>query len=124
MIANSIANARSKGDANFTTTRYEIPAFLRRNILIGIHSLPQVSMRWESEEFVASEGLKTTMPRHRFFTTAKYIHLRNPNNKDASDLLSKVRPLVILLERKFAQAFVPGKNIAVNEFNGRLLAKR
>jgi len=85
-------------------------------------------MRWESDEFVTSEGFKTTMPRHRFLTAAKYIHLRNPNNKDASDLLSKVRPLVILLERKFAEAFVPGKNIAVDEglvkFNGWLLTKR
>ncbi|XP_068726589.1 uncharacterized protein [Montipora capricornis] len=58
IAANSIAYARSKGDANFTTTRYEISAFLGLNILIGIHSLPQVSILWESDEFVASEGFK------------------------------------------------------------------
>ncbi|XP_068723649.1 piggyBac transposable element-derived protein 4-like [Montipora capricornis] len=128
MAANSIAYARSKGDANFTTTRYEISAFPGLNILIGIHSLPQVSMLWESDDFVASEGFKKTMPKHRFFTVSKYIHLSNPNNEDASDLLCKVRPLVTLLERKFAEAFVLGKNISVDEglvkFNGRLSFKQ
>ena len=128
IAANSIAYACSKGDANFTTTRDEISAFLGLKILIGIHSLPQVSMLWESDEFVASEGFKKTMPKHRFFTVSKYIHLSNPNNEDASDLLCKVRPLVTLLDRKFAEAFVPGKNISVDEglvkFNGRLSFKQ
>ena len=39
-----------------------------------------------------------------------------------------MRPLVTLLGRKFAEAFVPGKNISVNEglvkFNGRLSFKQ
>ena len=68
------------------------------------------------------------MPKHRFFTVSKYIHISNPSNEDASDLLCKVRPLVTLLERKFAEAFVPGKNISVDEglvkFNGRLSFKQ
>ena len=120
IAANSIAYAHSKGD--------EISAFFGLNILIGIHSLPQVSMLWESDEFVASEGFKKMMPKHHFFTVSKYIHLSNPNSEDASDLLCKVWPLVTLLERKFAEAFVPGKNISVNEglvkFNGRLSFKQ
>ena len=99
IAANSIAYTRLKGDADFTTTQEEISAFLRLNILIRINSLPQISMLWESDEFVASEGFKKTMPKLRFFTVSKYINIRNPSNEDAADLLCKVRPLVTLLER-------------------------
>ena len=68
------------------------------------------------------------MSKHCFSTVSKYIHISNLSNKDASDLVCKVRPLVTLLERKFAEAFVPGKNISVGEglvkFNGPLSFKQ
>ena len=43
------------------------------------------------------------MPKHCFFTVSKYIHLSNPNNEDASDLLSKGRPLVSLQKHLFRE---------------------
>ena len=68
------------------------------------------------------------MSKHCFSTVSKYIHISNLSNKDASDLVCKVQPLVNLLERKFAEAFVPGKNISVDEglvkFNGPLSFKQ
>ena len=124
----SVAYARSKGDNNFTANRSEISAFLGLNILRGIHDLPQIQMYWDSDEFVSFEGFKKTIPKQRFFTLSKYIHLVDPATKDRADLLCKVRPLVNRLEEKFSAAYVPGKNITVDEglvkFNGRLSFKQ
>lgn len=54
--------------------------------------------------------------------------IANPNTEDRTDLLSKVFPLVSLLEQKFAKAQIPSKNITVDEglvkFNGRLSFKQ
>ena len=124
----SVAYARSKGDNNFTTNRSEISAFLGLNILMGIHDLPQIQMYWDSDEFIGVEGFKKTIPKQRFFTLSKYIHLVDPATEDRADLLCKVRPLINRLEEKFSAAYVPGKNITVDEglvkFNGRLSFKQ
>lgn len=124
----TVAYARSKGDRSFTTTRAEISAYLGLNILIGIHELPQLAMYWDSDEFFGVEGFKKTIPKHHFMTLGKYLHLVDPAAEDRNDLLCKVRPLVTRLEQKFAEAYIPGKNITVDEglvkFNGRLSFKQ
>ena len=85
-------------------------------------------MYWESDDFIGVEGFKKTIPKQRFVTLGKYFHIANPNTEDRTDLLSKVHPLVSLLEQKFAEAYIPGKNITVDEglvkFNGRLSFKQ
>ena len=128
IVRHTVAYARSKGDQTFTTTRAEISAYLGLNILIGIHELPQLAMYWDSDEFIGVEGFKKTIPKHRFMTLWKYLHLVDPTSEDRNDLHCKVRPLVTRLERGFAEAYTPGKNITVDEglvkFNGRLSFKQ
>ena len=128
IVRHTVAYARSKGDQTFTTTRAEISAYLGLNILIGIHELPQLAMYWDSKEFIGVEGFKKTIPKHCFMTLEKYLHLVDPTSEDRNDLLCKVRPLVTRLERGFAEAYTPGKNITVDEglvkFNGRLSFKQ
>ena len=113
----SVAYARSKGDESFVTNWAEISAYLRLNIFMGIN-----------HEFIGMEGFKKTIPKQRFKTLGKYLHLVDPSDEDANDTLCKVRSLVTLLEDKFADAYIPGKNISVDDglvkFNGRLLFKQ
>ena len=128
IVRHTIAYARTKGDETFVTNRAEISAYLGLNILIGIHELPQVAMFWDSDEFIGVEGFKKTIPKQRFFTLGKYFHLCDPNTEDRADLLCKIRPLITLLEQKFAEVYTPRKNITVDEglvkFNGRLSFKQ
>ncbi|XP_067023861.1 piggyBac transposable element-derived protein 4-like [Acropora muricata] len=95
---------------------------------MGIHRLPQLEMFWDSDEFIGVEGFKKTIPKQRFKTLGKYLHLVDPGDEDANDVLCKVRSLVTLLEDKFADAYIPGKNVSVDEglvkFNGRLSFKQ
>lgn len=124
----TIAYARSKGDETFATTRAEISAYLGLNIYMGIHSLPQIDMFWDSDIFIGVEGFKKTIPKQRFKTLGRYLHLVDPNDEDPADLLCKVRSLVTLLEQRFADAYIPGKKVSVDEglvkFNGRLSFKQ
>ena len=128
IVRNSIAYARWSGDENFTTTRTEISAFMGLNIFMGIHELPQVSMYWDSDNFIGVEGFKKTIPQRRFKELSQYFHLVDPDHEDPSDALCKVRPLVDLLQDRFSAAYIPGKNISVDEglvkFNGRLAFKQ
>ena len=81
-------------------------------------------MFWDSDEFIGMQGFKKTIPKQRFKTLGKYLHLVDPGDKDTNDALCKVRSLVTLLE----DAYIPGKNISVDEglvkFNGRLSFKQ
>ena len=124
----TIAYARSKGDQTFATTRAEISAYHGLNIYMGIHSLPQIDMFWDSDIFIGVEGFKKTIPKQHFKTLGRYLHLVDPNDEDPADLLCKVRSLVTLLEQRFADAYIPGKKVSVDEglvkFNGRLSFKQ
>ena len=86
-------------------------------------------MYWDSDQFIGvGRGLKKNIPKQCFTTLGKYFHLANPNTKDRADLLCKVHLLVTLLEQKFSEAYIPAKNITVDEglvkFNGRLSFKQ
>ena len=128
IVRNTIVYARSQGDNKFTTNRAEISAYFGLNILLGIHELPQLHMYWDSDDFIGVEGFKKTIPKQRFFTLSKYLHIADPTSEDPADLLCKVQPLVDRLEQKFAASYVPVKKIMVDEglvkFNGRLSFKQ
>ena len=66
IVRYTIAYARSKGDETFTSSCAEISAYLGQNIYMGIHSLPQIDMFWDSDIFVGVEGFKKTIPKQRF----------------------------------------------------------
>ena len=76
---------------------------------MGIHSLPQIDMFWDSDIFIGVEGFKKTIPKQRFKTLGRYLHLVDPSDEDPADLLCKVQSLVTLLEQRFADAYIPGK---------------
>ena len=80
--------------SHIQTTRVQISVYLRLNILIGIHELPQLAMYWDFDEFFGVEGFKKTIPKHHFMTLGKYLHLADPTTEDRNHLLCKVRPLV------------------------------
>ena len=75
----TIAYARSKGDETFATSHAEISAYLRLNIYMGIHSLLQIDMFWDSDIFIGVEGFKKTIPKQRFKTLGRYLHLVRSN---------------------------------------------
>ena len=49
------------------------------------------------------------MPCHGLLELGTYLHLVDPNDKDPSDLLAKVKLLVDHLKVKFSDACIPEK---------------
>ncbi|XP_028406799.1 piggyBac transposable element-derived protein 4-like [Dendronephthya gigantea] len=123
-----ISYACSKGDQNFSTDCDEMSAFFGLNILIGINRLPRISLYRDSDIFLGNPGFKTTIPLRRFWILKKYFHISDPRQENATDKLTKIRPLISKLENAFQNAYVPGKNISIDEglvkFNGRLPFKQ
>lgn len=94
IVRNIIAHVRSKGDSKFTTNCAEISTYPELNILIGIHTLPQLHMYWDFDDFIGVKRFRKTIPKQRFVTLSKYLHIADPTSEDQADLLCKARPLV------------------------------
>ncbi|XP_028416126.1 piggyBac transposable element-derived protein 4-like [Dendronephthya gigantea] len=108
----TISYACSKGDQNFSTDRDEMSAFFGLNILIGINRLPRISLYWDSDIFLGNSGFKTTIPLRRFWILKKYCHISDLRQENATDELTKIRPLISKLENTFQNAYLPGKDVS------------
>ena len=68
------------------------------------------------------------MPRQRYEKLVQYFHCSLPAEEDATDKLTKVRPLITVCERNFHDALVPSRDLSVDEamirFDGRLAWKQ
>ena len=109
IICFTVAYTHSKEDRTFITIGAEISAYLRLNILIGIHELPQLAMLWDSDKFFRVDGFKKMIPKHCFMTLGKYLHVADPTAEDRNDLLSKVCPLVTRRSRSLPKHTLPVK---------------
>ena len=103
MFGRQIARSR------FDTTRAEMKKFLALSLLMGIVKKPDY---WSTNPI-------HVMPRSRYQTILKFLHFADnfqydPNNPD-QDRLYKVRSLVDLLVSKFKTAYIPEKNISLDE---------
>ena len=128
LARNSEVYAPSKGEENFTTSRAEVSAYIGMCILMGIQKLPSLEMYWSIDPFVGNAGIKKTIPKWRFKEMLKYFHITKPEDEDAKDKLSKVRPFITQLQAKLMELYVVGKNVSIDEglvkFTGRLGIKQ
>ena len=100
---------------------------------MGVKVLPEIDSYWSSSPLIGCSWIKSTMPRNRFKTINRFLHLADnaflrrrgdPNY----DPIFKVRPIVEHMKTRFRQYFVPHKCLAIDEamikFNGRLKFKQ
>ena len=84
-------------------------AYLRLNIFMGIHRLPQLDMFWDSDEFIGVEGFKKLSQSSASKLWENIYIWMNRGDEEANDALCKVQSLVTLLEDKFPDVYIPGK---------------
>ena len=86
----------------------EIHAFLAIFILMGVKVLPEIDSYWSSSPLIGCSWIKSTMPRNRFKTINRFLHLADnaflrrrgdPNY----DPIFKVRPIVEHMKTRFRQ---------------------
>ena len=111
----------------------EMKAFLGFSILMGINQLPAIKDYWKKNDYLHYSPIADRIPRDRFLEISRYIHFVDnstlqPRGAPGHDRLGKVRPIINHLSAKFAEAYDPHKEVAVDEamikFQGRSSLKQ
>ena len=106
----------------------EIKAFIGMNILMGLHSLPDLDAYWSMDDRLRVDGIAKIMPKHRFKKINQYLHLADntgaPTRGEANyDPFYKVAPIANMLSRTFHCRYKPHRELAADEamvpFKGR-----
>ena len=111
----------------------ELKAFLGFSVLMGINHLPSLNNYWSRDPCLRYVPVADRITQERFLEISRYLYFVNndtlvPYEEDGHDCLGKVRPLIDHQFTKFAQAYEPHRDIAVDEamikFQGRSSLKQ
>ena len=100
---------------------------------MGINQLPAVKDYWKKSEYLHYSPIADRIPRDRFLEISWYIHFVDnstlqPRGSPGHDRLGNVCPVIDHLSAKFAEAYHPHKEVAVDEamikFQGRSSLKQ
>ena len=87
-------------------------------------------MYWSHDEDVHNEAIAASMTRNRFCEMMKYLHVSDNANHQADDKMSKVQPLLSMLNEKCIHyfEFLKNQNLSIDEsmvpYYGRQSAKQ
>ena len=92
---------------------------------MGIVKLPRLRDYWSDRKAVVGfSHMSQFMPRAKFEAILRHLHFSNNNDNDGSDKLFKIRPVLESINQQSEAAFIPGKNVAIDEslvpFRGRI----
>lgn len=109
------------------TNEQEIRIFFSLCLWMGLARFPKIVDYWR-KGFLYSNELCKKMSRNRFELLLRTIHFSNNEEVVTGDRLSKISPLLQLLNDKFMEIYVPERDICIDEslvpFRGRLLFKQ
>ncbi|KAB0803076.1 hypothetical protein PPYR_00046 [Photinus pyralis] len=117
-----------KNKHDFFVSKADIQIFISILLLTGYHKLPSERNYWSLDEDLRVPFVSNSMSRNRFLEIKKYIHLANNSCINRQDKMSKIRPLMSLLNQKFQQWGVFHQNLSIDEamvkFFGRHSSKQ
>ena len=93
----------------------EIQTYIGLLIGMSLHTLPHPHHYWCSDPLLHVSTIASTMSRNRFDKIKQYIHINNNEYDDHKDPLYKIKPLLQILNESFANSFILGEHIAVDE---------
>ena len=104
----------------YPTTPEEMRAFIGINVMMGIDRKPEVHHYWSTDPFLGNAGIQAVLPRDRFESLTRYLHLSDSTLMPARgepgyNPLYKIRPLVDLCQEKFRSQMVPSRDLSVDE---------
>lgn len=106
------------------TTNTEIKAFFGLVMYMGIVKYPKISDYWRKDILFVNKFVKQVMSRNRFQLLLRFLHFSNDQEAPPGDRLHKISKVLSMIECKYKNLRVPGKNIvigaAVIPWRGRL----
>ncbi|XP_037804848.1 piggyBac transposable element-derived protein 2-like [Penaeus monodon] len=106
------------------TTVREVRSYVGLRFLMGLQSKRDQREWWSTDPLMSSSVFAKTMTRDRYDALTSALHFAdNEGEHPAEDRLWKLRPVLDVLESTYRSAFVPNKNVTVDEslwaFKGR-----
>ena len=76
MLGLKLDHVSKKGHRWVPTYADEIKVFIGMNILMALHSLPDLDAYWSMNDRLRVDGIAKIMPKHRYKTINQYLHLK------------------------------------------------
>ena len=93
----------------------EMMRFIGIMFLSGYNQLPHTKHYWSVDEDVGVQIVSQAMPRNRFTSIKRYLHLADNETLDQNDKGAKVKPFFALVNKKLIQYGVFSKHLSVDE---------
>ncbi|XP_037095179.1 piggyBac transposable element-derived protein 3-like [Syngnathus acus] len=110
-------------DSNFQLTIGELKRVVGILLLSGYHQLPSRRHYWNTDEDLHCALVAGAMSRNRFEEIIRYIHCADNAHLNRSDRMTKLRPMMDLLNARFGEAYPMDCNldldVAMIEYFGR-----
>ena len=117
----------------FQTTLEELCAFLRINILMGIHKLSKMRAYWSVDEGLGNTLIQIMMTRDRFLEILQNLHFVDnlqklpPKESQSLDRAWKLRSFFNHLLKHFQEALLPESHQSISghmcKFKGKSLMR-
>lgn len=100
---------------DFHLTSVDLRKFIGILILSGYHSLPQQRMYWSLDSDKGLEIVRKCMPRNRFESIKRNIHLSDNSDLDKGDKFTKLRPIFDMMNERYLQFGIFSHNLSIDE---------
>lgn len=107
--------ADQNNNHDFRVSQEDIKIFIGILYLTGYHRLPRERLYWSLDEDVQVPLVAKAMSRNRFEELKRFMHLADNTKLNKQDKLSKVRPLMNLLNKKFLQWGIFHQSLSIDE---------
>lgn len=102
-------------DSNFQLTIGELKRVLGILLLSGYHSLPSRRHYWSTDEDLQCALVAGAISRNRFEEIIRYIHCADNAHLNLSDRMTKLRPMMDILNARFGEAYPMDCNVDLDE---------
>ncbi|XP_049618340.1 piggyBac transposable element-derived protein 2 isoform X1 [Syngnathus scovelli] len=102
-------------DSNFQLTIGELKSVLGILVLSGYHSLPSRRHDWSTDEDLQCALVAGAISRNRFEEIIRYIHCADNAHLNLSDRMTKLRPMMDILNARFREAYPIDCNVDLDE---------
>ncbi|CAG5051487.1 unnamed protein product [Parnassius apollo] len=118
----------SRSHAWKPTDRHEIKRFFGLILYMGLVRLPKLGYYWSKDKILGQTFPRTVMSRNRFEIILQYLHFSDNETANKSDRISKIRPIIDMVNNTFQKYYSPKEDICVDEsqvpFRGRIVFRQ
>ncbi|XP_037116736.1 piggyBac transposable element-derived protein 3-like [Syngnathus acus] len=102
-------------DSNLQLTIGELKRVVGILLLSGYHQLPSRRHYWNTDEDLHCALVAGAMSRNRFEEIIRYIHCADNAHLNSSDRMTKLRPMMDILNARFGEAYPMDCNLDLDE---------